>query len=168
MGLAMGAIAGSFAVKFLIGNAANMGATHPSNGAWAGVALEGVLAAILMSVIMAVATDTRAVGQAAAIAIGGAVGMEALFAGPVTGASMNPARSLEPALVVGDLADLWIDLVGPLLGAAAGALLYQYMRGPMPGQEEPDRSRGPSRGESRTGVPPGVRPPRFGAPRRAS
>lgn len=129
-GQAAGAVAGSLAVKLLIGSAANMGTTHPSNGAWAGVALEGVLTAILMSVIMAVATDTRAVGQAAAIAIGGTVGLEALFAGPISGASMNPARSLGPALVAGDLADLWIYLVGPVIGAAAGAILYQYIRGP--------------------------------------
>jgi MIP family channel proteins len=125
-----GGLAGSLAVKMLIGDAANLGTTHPGNGVWAGVAMEGVLTAILMSVIMAVATDTRAVGQAAAIAIGGTVGLEALFAGPVTGASMNPARSLGPALVSGDLVDLWMYLAGPVIGAAAGAMLYQYMRGP--------------------------------------
>jgi aquaporin NIP len=167
-GQAAGAIAGSLAVKLLVGSAANIGTTHPSNGLWAGVALEGVLTAILMSVIMAVATDTRAVGQAAAIAIGGTVGLEALFAGPITGASMNPARSLGPALVAGDLVDLWIYLVGPVIGAAAGAILYQYIRGPAEhGAEhgadrhadrdaslsrEPDQDQGAAESETR-GVP---------------
>ena len=67
-----------------------------------------------MFVIMAVATDTRAVGAAAAIAIGGTVGLDALFGGPVTGASMNPARSFGPALASGEWTDFWIYLVGRL------------------------------------------------------
>ena len=61
-----------------------------------------------MFVIMAVATDTRAVGEAAAIAIGGTVGLDAMFGGPISGASMNPARSIGPALVTGDLHALWL------------------------------------------------------------
>jgi aquaporin NIP len=88
-----------------------------------------VLTAMLMFVIMAVATDTRAVGAAAALAIGGTVGLDALFGGPVTGASMNPARSLGPALASGTWTDFWIYLVGPILGAAAGATAYQAVRG---------------------------------------
>ncbi len=75
---------------------ASLGATVPSVGAGSALVYEIVLTAILMFVIVAVATDTRAVGAAAAIAIGGAVGLDALFGGPVTGASMNPARSLGP------------------------------------------------------------------------
>ena len=74
-----------------------------------------------MFVIMAVATDTRAVGEAAAIAIGGTVGLDALFGGPISGASMNPARSLGPALVSGELHALWLYLLAPLAGAALGA-----------------------------------------------
>ena len=73
---------------------------------------ETVLTVFLMFVIMAVATDTRAVGEAAAIAVGGTVGLDALFGGPISGASMNPARSLGPALVSGDLHALWIYLDG--------------------------------------------------------
>jgi glycerol uptake facilitator-like aquaporin len=76
-----------------------------------------------------VETDTRAVGAAAAIAIGGTVGLDALFGGPITGASMNPARSLGPALVSGELHDLWIYIAGPLAGAIVGALAYQLVRG---------------------------------------
>ena len=72
-----------------------------------------------MFVIMAVATDTRAVGEAAAIAIGGTVGLDAMFGGPISGASMNPARSLGPALVSGDLHALWLYILAPILGARA-------------------------------------------------
>ncbi|MEA2471962.1 MAG: aquaporin, partial [Thermoleophilaceae bacterium] len=91
-----------------------------------------VLTAFLMFVIMAVATDTRAVGAAAAIAIGATVGLDALFGGPVTGASMNPARSFGPALAAGRWHDLWIYLAGPALGAPAGAFAYQLVRGDRP------------------------------------
>jgi aquaporin NIP len=108
---------------------ADLGATIPSVGAGSALVYELVLTAILMFVIMAVATDTRAVGAAAAIAIGGTVGLDALFGGPVTGASMNPARSLGPALVSGTWTDFWVYVVGPVLGAAAGALAYQLVRG---------------------------------------
>ena len=90
---------------------------------------ELVLTAFLMFVIMAVATDTRAVGAAAAIAIGGTVGLDALFGGPVTGASMNPARSVGPALASGTWTDLWIYLLAPVAGAAVGAAAYQVIRG---------------------------------------
>ena len=115
---------------------ASLGATIPTVGAGSAFAYETVLTAFLMFVIMAVATDTRAVGAAAAIAIGGTVGLDALFGGPVTGASMNPARSLGPALISGHLHDLWIYLAAPLLGAALGALAYQVVRGQRPAQPE--------------------------------
>jgi aquaporin NIP len=82
-----------------------------------------------MFVIIAVATDTRAVGSAAAIAIGGVVGLDALFGGPVTGASMNPARSFGPALVANEWRDFWVYLLGPLIGATVGAFAYQLVRG---------------------------------------
>jgi MIP family channel proteins len=108
---------------------ASLGATLPTVGAGSALAYEAVLTAILMFVIMAVATDTRAVGAAAAIAIGGAVGLDALFGGPVTGASMNPARSLGPALASGQWQDFWIYVLGPLAGAILGALAYQAVRG---------------------------------------
>jgi aquaporin NIP len=108
---------------------AHLGATIPSVGAGSALVYELVLTAILMFVIMAVATDIRAVGAAAAIAIGGTVGLDALFGGPVTGASMNPARSLGPALVSGTWTDFWVYVLGPVLGAAAGALAYQLVRG---------------------------------------
>ena len=110
------------------GQPAALGATLPAVGIGSAFVYEVVLTAFLMFVIMAVATDTRAVGAAAAIAIGGTVGLDALFGGPVTGASMNPARSLGPALVAGELDALWIYLTAPFLGAALGALVYQWLR----------------------------------------
>jgi aquaporin NIP len=111
-----------------------LGATLPSVGAGSAFVYEVVLSAFLMFVIIAVATDTRAVGAAAAIAIGGTVGLDALFGGPITGASMNPARSLGPALVSGELHDLWIYMLAPVVGAALGALAYQLVRGEHPGE----------------------------------
>ncbi len=88
------------------------------------------MTAFLMFVIMAVATDTRAVGAAAAIAIGGTVALDSLFGGGVTGASMNPARSFGPALVAGEWRQFWIYLAGPLLGAFAAAWAYELVRTP--------------------------------------
>jgi aquaporin NIP len=115
---------------------AALGTTLPSVGAGSALVYEAVMSAFLMFVIMAVATDTRAVGAAAAIAIGATVGLDALFGGPITGASMNPARSLGPALVSGELHDLWIYLVGPVFGTVLGALAYQLVRGEHPAQSE--------------------------------
>lgn len=111
------------------GQPADLGTTVPSIGAGSAFVYEAILTAFLMFVIMAVATDTRAVGAAAAIAIGGTIGLDALFGGPVTGASMNPARSLGPALVSGTWTDFWVYVAGPVLGAGIGALAYQLVRG---------------------------------------
>ena len=88
-----------------------------------------MLSFFLMFVIMAVATDTRAVGEAAAIAIGGTVGLDAMFGGPITGASMNPARSLGPGIVTGDLTAIWVYLLAPAVGASIAALAYTFIRG---------------------------------------
>jgi MIP family channel proteins len=108
---------------------AALGATVPSVATGSALVYEVILTAILMFVIIAVATDTRAVGAAAAIAIGATVGLDAIFGGPVTGASMNPARSFGPALAAGEWHDFWIYVVGPVAGAAAGAFAYQLIRG---------------------------------------
>jgi len=92
------------------------------------LAWEGVLTFFLMFVIMAVSTDTRAEGTMAGAAIGATVMLAAFVGGPVTGASMNPARSLAHALFQGKLGQMWIYIVGPLLGAVFAALLYNYLR----------------------------------------
>ncbi len=123
------------------GTPANLGATVPTVDTGSALAYETILTAFLMFVIMAVATDTRAVGAAAAIAVGGTVGLDALVGGGVTGASMNPARSFGPALVANQWTDFWIYIVGPLAGALIGALLYLAVRGPASG--EPAHVRGP-------------------------
>ena len=126
-----GAIVGAALLRMTwSGTPAALGATVPTVGTAAAFTYELVLTAFLMFVIMAVATDTRAVGAAAAIAIGGTVALDALFGGPVTGASMNPARSIGPALVAAAWTDLWIYLTAPIAGALVGAVVYQTIRGP--------------------------------------
>jgi MIP family channel proteins len=125
---ATGALLAALALRASLGNRAHVGATLPSGSQGQSFVWEIALTFFLAFVIMAVATDTRAVGEAAAIAIGGTVGLNAMFGGPVSGASMNPARSLGPAVVSGDLHALWIYLLAPLLGAAAGGFAYQFVR----------------------------------------
>ena len=123
------------------GQPADLGTTLPTVGTGSALVYEAALTALLMFVIMAVATDTRAVGAGAAIAIGGAVGLDALFGGPITGASMNPARSIGPALVSGELTDLWIYIAAPIAGATLGALAYQLVRGGTPERSGSDGPR---------------------------
>jgi aquaporin NIP len=123
-----GALLAAAILRGSLGNRAHVGATLPAGSQAQAFLWEAVLTFFLMFVIMSVATDTRAVGEAAAIAVGGTVGLDAMFGGPVTGASMNPARSLGPALVSGDLHALWVYLVAPLVGAAVGAFAYQLLR----------------------------------------
>ena len=126
-------VAGAFLAAALLraslGNIADMGATLPSGSQGQSFLWELVMSAFLMFVILAVATDTRAIGEAAAIAIGATVGLDAIFGGPISGASMNPARSIAPAFVSGDLHALWLYIVAPVIGAALGALAYQFIRG---------------------------------------
>jgi aquaporin NIP len=129
-----GALAGLLLLLLWPDQPGDLGATDPSVAAWRALIYEVLLSAFLMFVIMAVATDVRAVGAGAAIAIGGTVGLDALFGGPVTGASMNPARSFGPALAAWSWDDFWIYIVGPVGGATLGALAYQLVRGDRPPQ----------------------------------
>jgi MIP family channel proteins len=124
-----GATLGALALRVMLGADADLGVTQPSGSELQSLAWEGLLTFFLMLVITAVATDTRAVGEAAALAIGGTVALGALVGGPISGASMNPARSLGPALVAGDLTAIWIYLIGPVVGAIGAALVYRYLRG---------------------------------------
>ena len=129
----LGAIAGALVLLAVwTDQPAELGATVPNVGVASALVYEVVLTSFLMFVIISVATDTRAVGAAAAIAIGGTVGLDALFGGPVTGASMNPARSFGPALAAGEWTDFWLYVLGPIVGAALGALAYQLIRGDHP------------------------------------
>jgi MIP family channel proteins len=124
-----GAIAAALLLRASLGDVADVGATQPSGSDVQSFLWEVALTFFLMLVVMAVATDTRSVGEAAAVAIGGVVALDALVGGPVSGASMNPARSLGPALASGELSNLWIYLIAPPVGAALGALAYQFLRG---------------------------------------
>jgi len=124
-----GAVAAAVVLRASLGDVASIGATAPSGSDAQSFLWELLLTGILVTVVMAVATDTRAVGEAAAIAIGGTVAMAALVAGPISGASLNPARSLGPALVSGELGSLWIYLLAPLVGGALGTLVYAALRG---------------------------------------
>jgi MIP family channel proteins len=125
-----GAALAALCLRLLLGNVSSLGATLPvgSGGAWQSFGLEAILTFFLMIVIMAMATDTRAVGQAAALAIGATVALEAIFAGPICGASMNPARSLGPALISWTWTAQWVYIAGPFLGAGIGAYIYRWLR----------------------------------------
>ena len=123
-----GALTAALVLRGSLGNIAHVGATLPSGSQAQSFLWELVMTAFLMFVVMAVATDTRAVGEAAAIAIGATIGFDAMFGGPISGASMNPVRSIGPAVVSGDLHALWLYIVAPVIGAALGAVLYQFVR----------------------------------------
>lgn len=123
-----GAIAAAFVLRASLGAGADLGVTQPSGTFTQAFVWEAILTFFLMLVIAAVATDDRAVGHLSPIAIGGAVALGALVGGPISGASMNPARSLGPAIVSGDFAHVWIYLLAPVLGAAAAILTYEFLR----------------------------------------
>lgn len=132
-----GGIAASAVLGSLFGRTTgNLGATLPFAGQAPSLIIEIFIGFILMFVVVSVATDTRAIGEFAALAIGGTVATLALFAGPISGASLNPARSIGPALISGQIADLWIYLVGPPLGFVLGALVYQFLKEGRPRQPE--------------------------------
>ncbi len=124
-----GAIAAALLLRASLGDIADVGATQPSGSQAQSFLWELVMTAFLMFVILAVATDTRAVGEAAAIAIGGTIALDAMFGGPISGASMNPMRSFGPAVASGNFHAIWLYILAPLVGAAIGALAYQFVRG---------------------------------------
>lgn len=128
-----GAAGAALALRLLFGRVAALGATVPgAGGAGQALGLEVAITALLMFVIMAVATDARAVRGAAAPAIGGYVALAAIFAGPIAGASMNPARSFGPALLSGVWTDHWVYWAGPAAGALLGAFAYRLVRAGSP------------------------------------
>jgi len=125
----VGALTAAALLRGSLGNIAHTGATLPSGSEGQSFLWELVMSAFLMFVVLAVATDTRAVGEAAAIAIGGTIGLDAMFGGPVSGASMNPMRSLGPAIVSGDLHAVWVYILAPVVGTSVGGFAYQFVRG---------------------------------------
>jgi len=124
----LGAMAASLLLRILFPQHPTLGATLPAGPAYQSFILEFVLTAILMFVILSVSTGAKEKGITAGIAVGAIIALEALFAGPICGASMNPARSLAPALVSGRLADLWIYLLAPVLGAVSSVFACRCVR----------------------------------------
>lgn len=129
-GQLLGATLAALTLRGLFGLVANLGATVPIADPMQSLGTEVLLSATLMFVITSVATDSRAPGLLTALAIGGTVALEALWGGPISGASMNPARSLGPALIAGVWSHQSIYWLGPILGANIGALIYQMIRLP--------------------------------------
>lgn len=125
-----GALAASGTLRFLFPQNSSLGATVPTGSPWQSFVLEFLLTAILMFVILGVSTGAREKGITAGIAVGSVIALEALFAGPICGASMNPARSLAPALVSTQVQNLWIYLLAPVAGALAGVLGCRCVREP--------------------------------------
>ena len=125
-----GAFVASELVRTLFAAHSTLGATLPTGSAGQSFLLEIVLTLLLMFTILSVATGAKEKGTTAGLAIGAVVGLEALFAGPISGASMNPARSLAPALVSGQLQHLWIYLLAPAVGSGLAVVACRCSRGP--------------------------------------
>jgi aquaporin Z len=125
-----GALIASGLLRLLFGVQAGLGATLPTGGVAQSFALEVVLTFFLMFVILGVTTGSKEKGALAGVAIGSTVCLAALFAGPICGASMNPARSLAPAVVSGTLASLWLYLAAPGIGASLAVGACRAVREP--------------------------------------
>jgi aquaporin NIP len=123
-----GALLASGLMRFLFPQNSTLGATLPSGPALQSFVLETVLTFLLMLTILNVSTGAKEKGITAGIAVGSVIALEAMFAGPISGASMNPARSLAPALVSGHFEHLWLYIAAPTLGAAAAVLACRCVR----------------------------------------
>ena len=126
-----GALLGSLLLHLLFPTNRQLGATLPSGTAMQSFILESVLTFFLMLVILNVATGSKEQGMFAGLAIGGTVLLMALFAGPISGASMNPARSIAPAVVSRNFSSLWIYVIAPVISAAAAVPVWQYLNKPI-------------------------------------
>src|SRR4051812_10681351 len=124
----LGAMTASGVLRILFPEDATLGATLPAGSAMQSFILEFVLTLMLMLVILSVSTGAKEKGITAGIAIGSVIALEAMFAGPICGASMNPARSLAPAICSGQMSALWIYLTAPVLGALSATLLCRCAR----------------------------------------
>ena len=124
----LGALAASGLLRLLFPQNQFLGATLPAGAETQSFVLEAVLTFFLMLTILNVSTGAKEKGITAGIAIGAVIALEALFAGPICGASMNPARSLAPALVSGHLEHLWLYLLAPPLGACAAMFACRCVR----------------------------------------
>ena len=127
----LGAIAASLLLLYLFPDMISLTVTMPSGAIMQSVVLEIALTFFLMFVILSVSTGSMEKGIMAGSAIGAVVGLSVLWAGPITGASMNPARSIAPALVTLDFANLWIYIVGPVVGAALSVVAFRLVHKPL-------------------------------------
>lgn len=127
----LGAIAASLLLAFLFPDLVALTVTNPSGPIIQSFILEIVITLFLMFIILSVSTGSMEKGIMAGSAIGGVVGLTVLWAGPITGASMNPARSLAPALVSLDFASLWIYIAGPIIGAALSVSAFRIIHKPL-------------------------------------
>ena len=125
----IGAGIGALSLRALFGEVGVMGGTVPRGSTLESFGFEIPLTFILMFVIMAVATDSRAQGAHAALAIGATVALNSIFGGPISGASMNPARSFGPALAAWNWGDHWIYWTAPFVGAVVAAVAYNVLKG---------------------------------------
>jgi aquaporin Z len=126
----LGATLASTTLRFLFPEHEHLGATLPRGSPMQSFVLEVILTLILMFVIFAVSAGSHEKGMLAGVAVGAVVALEAMFAGPICGASMNPARSLAPAVVSGNLNHLWVYLTAPTFGAALAVVVYRITHGP--------------------------------------
>ena len=131
-----GAIAASAVLRFLFPQNQLLGATIPRGSQSQSFVLEFILTFFLMLTIIHVATGSKERGVTAALAIGSVVGLEAMFAGPICGASMNPARSLAPAIISHHIEHLWIYFAGPIMGASAAVPIGKFLLSPGKGTKE--------------------------------
>jgi aquaporin Z len=125
-----GALLASLCIRMLFPAHQSLGATIPRGGDLQSFVLEVVLTALLMFVILSVSTGAKEKGITAGIAVGSVIGLEALFAGPISGASMNPVRSLAPAVVSLQFTSLWVYLTAPTLGACVGLMACRCVQEP--------------------------------------
>jgi aquaporin Z len=125
----VGAWLAALVLQGAIGDVAHLGTNQPLYGASHAFAMEVVLTTLLVSVILGTASHHAVVGKNAAIAVGGTVALSGLFSHPISGASMNPARSLGPAIASGHLQNSWIYVAGPFLGAAMAVVIARVIHG---------------------------------------
>lgn len=126
----VGAVLAALLLRILFGTSGTLGATLPHHGAGTSLVMETVLTFILVTVILATAANYKVVGHNAALAVAATIALDGLFAAPISGSSMNPARSFGPALVGWALGDVWIYVLGPLLGALGAVGVAWFLRGP--------------------------------------
>ncbi|KAK1423325.1 hypothetical protein QVD17_18623 [Tagetes erecta] len=131
-----GSILASFALRIMLEPITNLGTTTPSGTELQALIMEIIVTFSMMFVTSAVATDSKAVGELAGMAVGSAVCITSILAGPVSGGSMNPARTIGPALASNNYESIWVYIVGPITGTLSGVMCYSFIRS----TNEPDQA----------------------------